>query len=91
MAFILNNAENVGQCVDACADFLLGGLFREKTDVVRRGNSQRDIDIRNAQRRAVQLFREHLNEVYCGDADTLLKDVPVPFKLALPTVTETDD
>jgi len=89
MAFILNNSENVGECVDACADFLLGGLFREKQ--IRRGTSQKEVDTRLAQRRAIDLFREHLKEVYCGDADTLLKDVPVPSGRRQPVLTETED
>lgn len=76
MAFIATGASTVGEVVTAQAEFFLNGMFAEKKPG--KGVTQKEIAQRNAARRALQVFTEHLNELYCGDADTLLADVPVP-------------
>lgn len=76
MAHIITEAQTVGEIIEQCAERLLDGLLRPLPEHVKTAQKNRDQNA--AARRAVELFKEDLLEVWCPDADTLLKEVKVP-------------
>lgn len=76
MAYIATGSTTVGEVIDYQIDFLLGGLFREKKEG--KGTRQVDLKVNAAQRHAIEVIRQHLHEVWCGDGQTRFCDVAVP-------------
>lgn len=84
MAWIATGSTNVGEVVNAQFDFLLNGLYRERKPG--KGTLQRELQANAAARRALEVARDHLLEVWCGDGNTRFADVPVP--LTTPAIKE---
>jgi hypothetical protein len=77
MVTIATGSTTVGEIIDSAEAFILGGLYREKNPTMK-GVTQKELATNHAARRAIVAFAEHLREMYCGDADTLLRNVAVP-------------
>ena len=76
MAYIATGSTTVGEVIDGATEFILNGLYREKQEG--KGVRKGDIVANRAARRAIEIFAEHLGEMYCGDGNTRFVDVKVP-------------